>query len=516
MAPVITDLGLVDILFESEGDQGFWQSLSSVAKKARCPIILTAQTPPSQLVDSQNIRHLHSGLSRPSPYECASKMVQICKMEGMRWQPGLDQNQRKHELAQIAKYCGCDVRRIMNEMQLYGLGHTRSPNSGTLTQPSLSHCVVNNIIDVSYPQIDSIFPDTVKSYSYSVITIEGKHFDPDSSVQIMVGDQICPVSKTMNSSTILVVVPPCQIPGHVDKFGYVKDNATESLSTRYATVQMSTTIGNGYIVRSDSVASIARSRNQNDFGMNIFLQYSFPDPDDMEDTVVEKEIDPAVLLEDATNAFENAMTAEEDTKMNSHSPVVSCTPISQSKNDGDQIAEISKHFEILSDCYLQRDVNESLSLPPLAGAMCELENTGIAEPSPVELGGWGGPEAFRGSYDSFVTAPKSRRDRLLISKQSIMAEGFSSFSSESVPTSNDDDEDEDIEFYRARSANEESYIPLQNCNRSGLLPDEIFDVKKYDDNYSRAAEVGILDHEGRAYWDSVTETVDPLFDQSRL
>lgn len=462
-------------------------------------------------MDSSSIKHLHSGLVRPTPYECVSKICQIARMEGMSWQPGVNRDKLKDSMAQIAKYCGCDIRRIMNEMQLYGLGHSRSVKSDILLPLSLSSCTPENVINIAYPQIESISPDVVRSHTYSVITVRGKNFSPNASVEIIIGNQRCPATKTMNSSTILAVVPPCQIPEHVNAFGYLQTNLNESMCTRYASVRMCTKQRNGCTLRSDSAASIASSNNNEDFTTKLLLEYSFPDPDDMEDLIVHNEIDPKALLENAVRDFKDAMGTEQSI---AHPPIVSCTPMSQNRNSQDQMTELSKHFEIMSDCCLQRDVNAHLSLPPIAGAMCGFEVTN--DMSSVELGGWGGPDSCKGSFDTFVTVPTSRRDRLLISKQCNLAEGFSSFNADPVLASFDDDEDKDIIFSGPRSPDEESYVPIQNCNRSTMLPNDIFEVKKYDNVYSRAADVGILEREQRGYWDTATQIAEPFFDETRL
>ena len=44
----------VDILFDVEGDAGFWAALGSLAKSTKCPIILTANHCPSQLLENTN------------------------------------------------------------------------------------------------------------------------------------------------------------------------------------------------------------------------------------------------------------------------------------------------------------------------------------------------------------------------------------------------------------------------------------------------------------------------------
>jgi hypothetical protein len=63
----------VDIMYEEEGDAGFWSALSSLTKKAKCPIFLTANVVPDALVSS-TIRYLHLATSLPKPKECVAKM----------------------------------------------------------------------------------------------------------------------------------------------------------------------------------------------------------------------------------------------------------------------------------------------------------------------------------------------------------------------------------------------------------------------------------------------------------
>jgi len=73
----------VDLLFESDGDIGFWQSLSNLTKNAKCPIILTSTTIPQPLLNTGSISYIHGTLTNPTPSECATKMLEIAKKEGM-------------------------------------------------------------------------------------------------------------------------------------------------------------------------------------------------------------------------------------------------------------------------------------------------------------------------------------------------------------------------------------------------------------------------------------------------
>jgi len=69
--------------------------------------------------------------------ECASKICQIAKQEGMTWMKNsVQSNLLKSRLVDFAKLCKCDLRKILNEMQLfaYTMNVTPEYNSGTQTE----------------------------------------------------------------------------------------------------------------------------------------------------------------------------------------------------------------------------------------------------------------------------------------------------------------------------------------------------------------------------------------------
>ena len=70
---------------------------------------------PPALYDSNTLRYRSEHFERPSPSECINKMEDIAKSEGMV----LGGDATNDGLSVIAEHFDCDLRRIVNEMQLF-------------------------------------------------------------------------------------------------------------------------------------------------------------------------------------------------------------------------------------------------------------------------------------------------------------------------------------------------------------------------------------------------------------
>ena len=442
-------------------------------------------------------------------------MAQIARMEGMKWHKNVNPEEIKDEMAQIAKFCGCDLRRIMNEMQLYGLGQSHSTSSSILDSPSIPCSDPMNIIDIEYPMIEGISPSTVKAHDYTVITIIGKHFSAGGEVEVVIGNQSCPFTRMMDENTILAVVPPCQIPDNVDGFGMKKYKTLyeESLATRYASIRLSIRRPNSLLLRSDAANTTAGSSDENTTSKHL-IEYVFQDADDRnflcDSPKVSNEINPKDLLEKASKKYKIS-SGQTNT---CSTPIVSCTPIVQNTTGLDQMVQISKHFEMASDFALQKDANEYLSLPQLAGAVGGSDDYISNDASTSDICGWSSTNSFKGSYDTFVTMPTSRRDRLLISKQYNYPHFFSLSNTEAIiAAADDDDNNHDIIFDGPRSSHEETYVPSQ---RLETVPNDLFNFKKYHDRNSAFADVGVQRWEMENSWANISLMVDPFFTDTRL
>jgi len=148
----------VDLLFET--DVGFWQSLNNLSKKAKCPIILTAQEIPQQLFNSSAITYRYAFLTKPTPMECASKMCQIAKMENMAWQKDCkDKSVIKDGLSTVARLCNCDMRKIMNEMQLYNKGNECTFSKASFNEGCSVKLIKDSLLNKKCNNIDQFIID---------------------------------------------------------------------------------------------------------------------------------------------------------------------------------------------------------------------------------------------------------------------------------------------------------------------------------------------------------------------
>ncbi len=114
----------MDLLFDE--DTAFWPALAQVSQKAKCPIVLTATSAPDEL---NNFKMKHIALERPSSTECSVQLAEVAKSEGMRFSKNLDVGETSRRLNLIAEVCQCDLRKILNEMQLFHFAKSKQSSS---------------------------------------------------------------------------------------------------------------------------------------------------------------------------------------------------------------------------------------------------------------------------------------------------------------------------------------------------------------------------------------------------
>ena len=251
----------VDVVYEAEGDTGFWTAIAAVAKTAKCPIFLTANKVPPILQQMSSVEYKRIRTSRPTASECASKLLQIMHQnkEYLVVRPELDGESRRNGLAAIAEICNCDLRRMMHELQLFSTASSmlkgcRSPKQTRVLEVGNKKNPTTTTTDVGQmlPRIESIQPATIPATKYSVVTIKGENFSTlakdshgssdgngCSVLEVLVGGQMCPKVRIVDQNTLLVLCPPCLIPESVDP-GTCRyhDSHRKSLTTRFAPVEV--------------------------------------------------------------------------------------------------------------------------------------------------------------------------------------------------------------------------------------------------------------------------------------
>lgn len=519
----------VDLLFDS--DVGFWQSLGNLAKKAKCPIILTATQPPPQLLNSTTILYRYAYLSLPSPMECASKMCQIAKMENMMWQDGLKDREIKEGLATIAKMCRCDLRKIMNEMQLYNKGSVCKEKKilNNEIKPKQSSVKPNK----NYPSVNSVSPNKLSSSTHTVLQITGKHFfsstaflGTDVSVKVTVGEQQCPATKIIDDNNIFAVCPPCQIPTHVTQYGIVKKTHQRSLDCIHQPVKVQLTAANRVFYTVDSLLS--------DNSLSPTLRYDFPEEGN-DNTLEQHEQDcdsntVTEMLKDAVDKY---------TTLNDHSMggIVSETSSlfvePPQKSLTDDIEEMNNLMRVVMDASDAAILEESLgmmSAPLLTGAVhrcgemvdnCRVFSRDMSR----------NHDQFQGCPNMYMTKPVSKRDRFLFSTTCEFSRGNTSFhpelstsgtSSNICLISNDDDENYCMftDCVACSISEEDLFMtsPVSSC--AAMVPYLIRNSNQFKGEHFRElnydGKLQLLNNERETQRDKTLNSVDSILTEGKL
>ena len=283
----------MDNIFESDGDTAFWSALNDLTRKARCPVFLTANVFPRGLA-SASARFRLARTALPTTLECAHKMMQLIQQEGVCSQQNVEEeNNMLTGLKGLAELCGCDIRHIMHELQLFAFLNA--------SQLSVEECTMSEIQSRTeilptatirpVIAVESVSPQMVSSSSCSLIIVKGKDFGllcPSSrstgpSLEVIVGDQRCPLATVIDNETILAVCPPCSTPGYVDVTGCRKTSTAigrrSSPEARFAqlTLQSSQSTGSRPISSSSIVSHLLLDDNRISASSICNIEYSFPD-----------------------------------------------------------------------------------------------------------------------------------------------------------------------------------------------------------------------------------------------
>lgn len=255
----------MDLLFDE--DTAFWPALAQVSQKAKCPIVLTATSMPAGL---NNFRFQYIALERPLPEECSIKMATVSKAEGMSFNDDINLEEKLKRLSLIAEACQCDMRKILNEMQLFHFAKSQQSNvkldmDNFGLQPDDTACSTSQtMVEEDIPLVLSVEPQLVPRDRHTLITITGKGFSSTSfplqpSVVkpsiLLIGGKECQHFRAISDTKIVAVCPPCTIPeGVSEKAIYEAEGSRhiDCLTCKFVDVIVRKKCSNGLLLDSSS------------------------------------------------------------------------------------------------------------------------------------------------------------------------------------------------------------------------------------------------------------------------
>ena len=439
-----------DLLFENDGDSGFWTALKALSKKAKCPIFLTANVIP-QALGALSMRFKHFSLEHPTHQECVTKLWQVIKSENIARKQAVGCDQAKRALASFAELCECDIRRMILELQLF----TKSRNCNMIEEADVqlpdtaSPDDPGTPTNESGPVVTSITPNIVPSNEQTLLKIEGRNFGCFAqNCSVSIGEQHCD-AKVVNDTTILVLCPPFRFPMGLDQHGMFKDSGKKSYSHTYPLVKIETvsTIPHlklGARIQSHELYDGSKMTNVS----HCTIEYSFPtrscwapnsraagsidEIDEPTSSVEEKEEEPAQEKEPSETALALFETAEKIFENSESMNVESKRLTTEDPRSCEELSRLANKLEIQSSvAWMEHSMH---GLPYLAGASRgfgsafvdgfgmssstdtnKLCKNGNAKPPPIEIilsNGWNDDECFFGNSDTFFTNPGCHERRL--------------------------------------------------------------------------------------------------------
>ncbi len=276
----------VDLLFEE--DTAFWPALAQVSQKAKCPIVLTAASVPAEM---KNFRYQCISLERPPSQECSIKMAEVAKAEGMHFYRGTVEDKSKR-LELIAEICRCDMRMIVNAMQLFHHAKSRQrssklDDSNIFDKLPSTHRPTSLYEIPDRPLIFSVEPRLVHKHKHTTIIISGKSF-ASTSTSLFIGGRVCNHFRIIGDNKIVAICPPCVVPDGVSEEAIYEDELARNidcLTCKFVEVVVSKKCANGLIIQSNS----ALAGTSSNYSTSWTLEYDIPLRDDIWETKTSRE-----------------------------------------------------------------------------------------------------------------------------------------------------------------------------------------------------------------------------------
>ena len=208
------------------------------------------------------MKYEHIELQRPSIEECCEKMNEVAKSEGMGVREDANDEVGNNKLALIAEYFQCDIRRILNEMQLY---HSAIESQSCTTDVAIFRhnqkakdldSATKTGVEDDRPVILNVDPVLVPKDRHTLITIEGKNFQRTELASLYLGGTICRHFAVVNDSKIVAVCPPMIVPdGVTSGLRYKKaskGHPVDCLTSKFVPIVVSKRCSNGLVLNSST------------------------------------------------------------------------------------------------------------------------------------------------------------------------------------------------------------------------------------------------------------------------
>ena len=462
----------VDLLFENNGDNAFWPALQDLAKKAKCPIVLTANTLPAY--DLRNFAYQHVRVEKPDLNDCVVRMRHILIEEGIDIGAAGDE-----ALPTLAEFLNLDMRRFCFELESLKACDKRTLQKASL--PTLYEKGDNPACPLqespSLPFIHSVWPQTIDPTQSNALVVRGEGLlslvDRSSEkdnygykVSGFLGDQICAEAKVLNEGVAVLACGTIHQKKTEEKAPFL-DNEIESIFQ--LPVALRSCSKRGLISITDEALSVESYGDGTTYlSMRQSPRISIDSSRDTKSEEINKR-----RQEDASIMFrkqiEDLISSGEQIK-----DLVEMDTLAESSCDMDECERMTM---IASDVALLKNENDLGGIPFLSGSFqgFGFDLTGESPqhangkpPSESKLFelGWKDNFSFYGSGDAFVTGPLTRYE---LNQLKIAAlEGR--FKNKSVPTRDRKDQEDEEEWIPQHAFEEDCFIPNCVSAHSRTLP----------------------------------------------
>jgi DNA polymerase III delta prime subunit len=448
----------VDLLFENEGDSGFWAALKSLSRKAKCPIFLTANNIPHAL-SAMSIPFVQFCIVRSTPEECVSKLWQIIKSENLKRRQNVNIEQTKHALVAYASLLDCDIRRMILDLQLFckssdiqAAGDIQTPFLDMVPLPKggIKHSSDEPQITKANP---TLFPVD------DLLTLEGENLGClENCCVVTIGNHSCETICVKNSS-IQVHCP------QLSSWKSSDSPCTSKFSQRFPRIRIKTKPTFPQLISGieyhnfqlgDGTCILETSQTTLEYPL-VSSKGAFNFESDEE----------AQLANESVSRNTSVLISDDDTFSACSRSVLMEKWIANAETtqDCEDLEKLSKMLALKSDSVCIRD--SMASLPILAGACrgfgtyfiddftsiydsVDTKRISQIRAPPIEriiLQGWNEDGCVFGSSDTFVTIPCNRERRLLSNVGTLSHASFSlttvTSNNESIMYRNEEIQDQD-------------------------------------------------------------------------
>ena len=223
-------------------------------------------------------------------------MAYVANSKGMRLNHDVNLDERLDRLSLIAEVCKCDMRKILNEMQLFHFAKSRRHSRTAKIDKNTFGLQLNRGCSSPQGSVDdrplilNMEPKIIPKDRHTLIRITGENFSSVAfpgqhgkagHANLFIGGNECSHYRIVSATEIFAICPPCAIPKGVSEKAIYQDvfaKNIDCLTCKFLEVAVRKKCANGLVLHSSSLLGLKNDDSPASKKWNI--EYDIPLRDD--------------------------------------------------------------------------------------------------------------------------------------------------------------------------------------------------------------------------------------------